>query len=634
MPSMKFSRLHLVLFALAALPAVTGCSTNPQAILDATAKAYREATTYSDNARARVAFIRGDSTTERSIPLRVTFSRPDRVRIECYDARIVANGTTLLATVGDLPGQVLAEPVKSPLALDQIVADEQVRAALAEGDAGLPTQLALLLADDTIDLIRGDATSPPRVVASESIDGHACTRIDIDKPEGRLSLWIDHDTHLLRRLSLPTDAYARLVSEQSGTVTGVSVVVDFIDAAFGKVIPDSAFTLSIPEGARRVARLDPPAAAADDADRTTTIEPPPKQVIAPRQQPARFKLVEAWRSDRVGLPGNLVCYHDRTGRTDSTSADQPATRIAVLDGWRTVTVLDTDGRELARHELMLPQGAAIDFLRTAVDRAGRRLWLAGAKGAARIFLFDEGWSLAATYPPPDSPDRPGISDAQLVDSDGDGDPEIVVAFAGAAGLEWADLDGKRLWTDRATPPVVSIAALPSDQSQSNLGAIDRDGRFLVITADGRAGDPIDLASSGPEPTSLLVRHLCGGPVAMDGAWSLAGVATSAAASMAVGLSPEGNVAWTLPLAAGDHRAGPIEPVAWADLLGSTRSQWLVAEPDGSVTIVRGDGGVVGRYSHGRPLLGLGGFRADTSGFIVLATADGIECLRLEDVALD
>lgn len=259
MPAMKLL-LHSVAAILPAVcPLLAGCTANPGAILDATAKAYREAVTYSDNARVRVAFIRGDATTERTIPFRVVFARPDRIRIECYDARIVADGTTLLATVGAVPGQVRAEDVQTPLGLEQIVADEQVRMALAEGDAGLPTQLALLLADDTIELIRADATSPPRVVGTESLDGHSCTRIDIDKPEGRLSLWIDRDDHLLRRISLPTDAYAHLVSEQSGTLTGVVVVIDFEDAAFGKPLPDAVFTLSMPEGSARVARLEPPA---------------------------------------------------------------------------------------------------------------------------------------------------------------------------------------------------------------------------------------------------------------------------------------------------------------------------------------------------------------------------------------
>lgn len=588
MPLMKSQPRPAASILVAALCLTAGCTANPQAILDATAKAYREAATYSDNARVRVAFIRGDATTERTIPFRVAFTRPDRVRIECYDARIVADGTTLLATVGGVPGQVLTEPVKTPLTLDQIVADDQVRAALAEGDAGLPTQLALLLADDTIDLIRADATSPPRITGIEPIDGRPCTRVDIDKPEGRLSLWIDREEHLLRRLSIPTDAYARQVSEESGTVTGVSVVVDFADAAFAKPLPDTAFTLSIPEGSDRVTRLDPagvPAAATG----TKSITPLPEQAIAPRRQPERFKLVEAWHSDSIGLPGNLVCYRDHSTDEELPDGDETKasmTRIAVLDGWQTVVVLDADGTELARHELMLPKGATVDFLRTGVDREGHRWWLGGTTGGQQVFLFDEDWHAEAAYPSPGGPEHPGIRDAHLMDTDGDGSPEIVVAFAGTRGLEWADLDANRLWADRQTPSVMSIAPWPTDDQATELAAVTSDGRLVAIAADGTAANPVAVPATADHPA---LRH---------------------------------------------QRKPRDIPAVWADLLGLNRWQWLVGERDGSITICWADGGVVGRYSHGRPLVGLGGFRANGIGHVVLATPDGVECLRMEDVALD
>lgn len=587
MPSMNPLLRHGRWLPAVMLALLTGCTADPQVVLDATAKAYREAKTYSDNARVRVAFIRGDATTERTIPFRVAFARPDRVRIECYDARIVADGTTLLATVGGVPGQVLSEPVKNPLALDQIVADEQVRVALAEGDAGLPTQLALLLADDTMELIRGEATSPPRITGTEPIDGHPCTRIDIDKPEGRLSLWIDRKEHLLRRIAIPTDAYAHQISEESGTVTGVSVIVDFTDAAFLPV-PDTAFALSIPEGAVRVAQLDP-AAVAKAAKGSEPNTAAPGRVIAPRQQPDGFKLVEAWRSDGIGLPGNLVCYDEQPAAAEQPEGDETAAaapRIAVLDGWQSVVELDATGQELARHELMLPKGATVEFLRTGVDREGQRWWLGGTTGGQQVFLFDKAWTFHASYPPPGSGDHPGIRDAHLIDTDGDGSPEIVVDFAGRRGLEWADLDGNRLWADRQPPAVTSIAPWPADDQTPQLAAVTSDGRLVMVSADGAAGTPVAVQATEDHPA---FRH---------------------------------------------PRKPRDVPVAWADLLGSKRWQWLVAEPDGSITIYRAAGDAVGRYSHGRPLVGLGGFRANGIGHVVLATPDGVECLRLEDVAVD
>ena len=183
---------------------LTGCSADPRSLLDEMSRTYRKAQAYSDNARVRIRYTREGTEVDQSIPFRVAFERPDRLRIECYDARIAADGTSFRAAVGNVPGQVLDEPVKSPLTLDQLFADEQVRLTLAEGDAGCPTQLPLLFADDTVDLIVADAVDKPRVTGTEQIEGHACTVLTIPKPDGPLVLWIDRKSKLLRRMSLPS----------------------------------------------------------------------------------------------------------------------------------------------------------------------------------------------------------------------------------------------------------------------------------------------------------------------------------------------------------------------------------------------------------------------------------------------
>ena len=75
--------------------------------------------------------------------------------------------------------------------LERIFADRDLTAAVTEGEAGCPTQLPLLLADDTLDLVLADATGPARITRSEPVDGHACDRIVIPRPDGELVLWID-----------------------------------------------------------------------------------------------------------------------------------------------------------------------------------------------------------------------------------------------------------------------------------------------------------------------------------------------------------------------------------------------------------------------------------------------------------
>jgi outer membrane lipoprotein-sorting protein len=779
-----------------------GCREDARGLVVAMGRAYRAADRYADDARVRIVRTRGEATTEETHPFRVAFSRPDRLRIEAYDARIVADGSLLRAAVGGIPGQVLAEPVKSPLALDQLFADRELAAALAEGEAGCPTQLALLLADDTVELILGDATGPPRIVGREQVDGHACARVEVAKPDGTLTLWIDPQTKLLRRMQVPTDAYAASLSQQAGAVTGVSVVVDFVGASLADEVPAAAFVFDVPAGAAEVPRLEPlrappavsprvgkpvepftvtdlagrprgrdslagapavieffftgcepctrtmpqvatgiarfaaarraaglpavevrhMAVSVDEADVAAgdlrkqlaeyggvgeltrdvraaaaeaigvtafpatvilagdgtvadlivgehnliaadvaadlaavvagddvpklvrdrhaarlreykerlakaagdgmgAVEPLPEQVIAPRRQPVRFKLVRAWRAADVALPGNLVCLDAAHG-----GGDEP--RIVVLDGWRTAVELGPDGGERARHELAIPAGEAVRFLRTAVDAAGRRWWLGGGRGGRHVFVFDADWKLHATYPPPDAGPHDGISAAHLLDTDGDGAPEIVAGYFGTVGLQAASLDGQRLWKERSLGAVLDLAPGPPAADDRGVLCLTAAGRIVPISLAGQAGGPLAAGD-------WRLRSLVTGPVAPDATWAAIGMAGSGIGhNVAVGIDADGQVAWELPLADGVHREAPIEPVAWADLLGTPRRQWLIAGPDGAVTVAWADGRVVDTYRHGAAITGLGGYRHAGDGFIVIATRTALEAFRMEDIALD
>jgi outer membrane lipoprotein-sorting protein len=245
-----------VLFATATL-LLSGCADDPRQILDDMGRAYRTADRYSDDARVTVRQTHGDSSTEATSPYRVAFVRPDKIRIEAYDARVVADGAMLHAAVGTVPGQVLVDPVQSPLALDQLFSDDALRSTLAEGEGGCPTQLPLLLADDTLELILAASEAPPRIVGTETVDGHACSHLEITKPDGVLGLWIDRKSKLLRKMRVPTAAYAAGLSQEAGAPVGVSVEVEFTNASFEADVPAEAFSFDVPAGAAKVARLEP-----------------------------------------------------------------------------------------------------------------------------------------------------------------------------------------------------------------------------------------------------------------------------------------------------------------------------------------------------------------------------------------
>jgi hypothetical protein len=368
-----------------------------------------------------------------------------------------------------------------------------------------------------------------------------------------------------------------------------------------------------------------PQASAEVAERL------PPQQIAARRQPDRFKLVRAWRAGEVARPGNVVCFDTSAG-----------SRIVALDGWRTVVVLDHNGREMARHELDLPPDAAIGFLRTAVDASGTRWWLGGHRGDRQVFVFDTAWRLHAAYPDSESPRREGIRTAVLDDLNEDGEPEITVVYSGSVGMEAASLDGRRLWPEQSVGTVLdAVPGIPVEGRARGVVCVDGRGRLAPVTMV--LGETNILRASEPTLGQLQqrwnacppVHSLFGGPVAPNGGWAFLGLASpSIGKNTAVGLGPAVEHCWEFDLPDGVHRDGPIEPVAWADLLGTPRRQWLIAAPDGSVTVAWADGGVVDRYRHGAPLVGIGGYRDGNEGIIVIATRDSLEGYRVDDVALD
>jgi len=772
---------------------LAGCGDDPRTILETMAQRYRSAERYADDARVTIRQTQGAEQIERAYPYRVAFVRPDRLRVEAYDARVVADGETLRAAVGGVPGQVLEEPIESPLTLDQLFDDDALRVTLTEGEAGCPAQLPLLLADDTLDLILADAEAP-RIIGRETVDDHPCTRLAIAKQDGTLELWVDRETHLLRRMRVPTAAYADGLSQEAGSPVGLVVEVDFTAASIDDAVPDDAFAFEVPATATAVSRLvplEPPhpphpllgkkvtlptltaadgttvaaellagttvvleyffadcgpsatvmpqvarslsdvrsaharahegerpaivhlAVSLDDATVATddvrktlaefggvgtlvrdtdgaTVQalsleafpatvilapdgtvadviigfhdriasdvgedlaavmagrstadlvrprheqrvreyrrsleqasgaatPAAQTPIADRRQADRFKLERAWRAPGVAMPGPLVCLDQACGL--------PAPRLVALDGWQTIVELDGRGVSIARHELDVPTDGGITLLRTGTDATGHRFWLGVDRAAGAAFLFDDAWQRHPGTLAPTKGRR--ITTGDLADLDGDGGLDVVLGTD--AGIEVMRLTGEPIWHDDSVGSVTECA----------VGPPGTDGRRDVIVAT--AAGSLARASRGPSaPTpadgrATGVMTVVTGPVGAGGTWAALALVAEQGHLSAKGVALDTLAAtWSLPLGAGSLR-DDLPPPAWADLLGPSRRQWLVAGPDGSVTLAWADGRIVDRYRHGRPIVAVGGFAAGDDRHIVIATADALEAYRLTDVALD
>ncbi|HZZ73250.1 MAG TPA: TlpA disulfide reductase family protein [Pirellulales bacterium] len=254
-------------------------SKNAQKILDQMSIAYRDASSYADAGKLSLTYVdaEGKKITQNEWDYSLTLARPNKIRLQCYDAMVVSDGKELHAAVRPLPLQVLAVPVGPKLDKTVLFSDEQLNGALSGGPVGAPLVLALLVdPDQAQDFFRNAA--PPVLLTPEKIEGSICDRVQLDSspaaepglteenkkevakknpaPLERFVFWIDRATHAIRRIAFPV--YPATQKEYSAHgATDVSITADLIGARFDAPVKDEAFAFEIPRDAQLVKRLVP-----------------------------------------------------------------------------------------------------------------------------------------------------------------------------------------------------------------------------------------------------------------------------------------------------------------------------------------------------------------------------------------
>jgi peroxiredoxin len=228
---------------------------DPSAILRQMEQAYRDAESYSDDARVVLRYReRGDIRTDEA-PLAVAVRLPNELRVEAYYSVLVSNGQQIQAKIsdeksGDIDGQILNQELTDELTLEQVYHDVTLREAMTSGMGGQPLQLNLLYADDPLKSVFAE-DAKLRMLDSEEYDGHNCYRVVAAGTEGEFVFWIDGTTFVLRRLDYPA---ASLLPDlaNSDSIQDLSLRVEFRGATFEPTIDDSTFRLDTAADAKRV----------------------------------------------------------------------------------------------------------------------------------------------------------------------------------------------------------------------------------------------------------------------------------------------------------------------------------------------------------------------------------------------
>lgn len=354
------------------------------------------------------------------------------------------------------------------------------------------------------------------------------------------------------------------------------------------------------------------ATASGDATQTAVVEITASEPVA-ASEPEHFTRTPLWTIADKALtaPGNFLVVPD---------AEKP--RIYVVDGHRTVVELDAKGQIVKKHELKIPEDAGVSYLRTAVDKDGKRWFVGSALLGRRLFVFDEQWQTKLSYPPDDQPHE-GLHAVEIADLAADGTPELYVGFWSLIGVQGVTLEGKREWTNRVIPTVLSIVATPPN----DLG-------WRKILASGDRGFLFRMNQYGHHDPKLeipnrQVHRLVAADWEPPLATTYCGVSYLAEGRLlAIGLNAELQEVWSYQLPAGQFN-NQIEYIQSGRLRADDQGEWVLAAPDGSVHIISDDGDFSDTFALGELLTGLATAKFGDDRVVLTSTKSGVTAWKLE-----
>ncbi len=326
--------------------------------------------------------------------------------------------------------------------------------------------------------------------------------------------------------------------------------------------------------------------------------------IAERQEPTKFQLDRLWKNADLKTPGNLLPIANADGDL----------RILAVAGADRIVELDAKGAVTANHDQLVPQNAAISFLRLASGKDGQKYFVAGSAGLPRFFVFDDQWKQKLEYPEADTAQ---VFDVMPVDLDADGSSELCVGYFNDAGLHAVNLEGRRLWRNRSVHNVGSLALVGTDKAgKPTLLCAHSFGALSLIDGDGETLSSITVANRAV--TNVAVRDLDDNDPREIAALSI----DESGRRSLIGISLEGEILWQYLLPFGEHQ-NPVEMLTSGRLIADSPGYWLVATADGTVHIISADGQETDHFSTGETLSGVAVARDGDQILLLISSDQGV-----------
>ncbi len=218
---------------------------------------YREAKSYRDQAVVRLKYRQQGQWFEDEGKLTVALVRPNKLQLRAYQLTLVSDGNRLHAVIADpdsndMDGQVVVRTAPLRFRLDAIYEDPILMDVMSGGMGGPPVTLELLLSDAPLKELLASSKGV-ELAAEGTVGDRVCDRVAVKLDDGQLVVWVDRQSHLLRRLEYPAERLAREMA--AGNCTDVSLTAEFLNARIDEPVPDEEFVFAVPEGAKTVSRF-------------------------------------------------------------------------------------------------------------------------------------------------------------------------------------------------------------------------------------------------------------------------------------------------------------------------------------------------------------------------------------------
>ena len=582
---------------------------DPYTLLDRMIIAYKSAISYSDHATVQIIGKMSLPDT-KPVPWKCTvaFLRPNRLRLEIYDGKLVSDGEDCYAQIRLLDDQVLHFSTPDNWTIETLFQDVYLDAAIAPGlpqsVLRFPPQLILLFADNPLNTFcpRG---AKVEWIAQQQIDQVTCDVIQISHSDGNRILWISKETSALLRLDyqpvgLPVPEGFDSIEVIRIEITDARFDWNLVAETFQMIQYDDAvqvaefrsdiLELPTPEEHRRMLKLMTDSDTYRLIDQQIESAIPSEPTLSPKTAPKIFILSPVWTQPLMSV------------YTMTLLSDETPTLLVPYEG-NLVAILDLKGKIL-RKEKESPKGLEDSTIRNVQSN------FISEKRRIGIITFDGKFHLFDVFFKPVETIKEEVLHFRFIRHR----EEELLLLAVKGAVRAMDPQGTVHWehTIEGMPNQISSAMI-DDQPRIFVSCSASQDSFLILSPEGVALKPIEIPFG---------RHILWFQVVGTTIYSLVEYADTDDVRF-VGYDMTGKSQWSRLLPTGEYEVNPVYV--------SNKKMWFVPTPSGEIWVFDHIGNKIDAFSLDTIPTGL--LCLEINGETLLIVTDGETVSALKMTAL-